>query len=161
MTSTASLTIYETRVQADWVDYNGHLRDAYFGLVFSYAVDALMDRIGLDAAHRAATGGTLYVVEAHQFYLAEAHEGDTLEVRARVLDADAKRLQLHLDMRKAAGGAEHSVQESLLLHVDQSYGPKVAPFPAAIRERIEALRAGQADLAPPERRSRAITLKPR
>jgi acyl-CoA thioesterase FadM len=32
-----------TQVQPDWVDYNGHLRDAFYLLIFSYATDALMD----------------------------------------------------------------------------------------------------------------------
>ena len=159
--NTAPLLVFETRVQPDWVDYNGHMRDAYFGLVFSYAVDALMDEIGLDEAQRAATGGTLYVVEAHQYYLAEAHGGDALEVRARILEADAKRFLLHLEMRKAGGADLLSVQESLLLHVDQSAGPKVAPFPEAIRARIEALRTEQAVLAPIEHRARALALRPR
>ena len=74
-----------------------------------------------------------------------------------MLDVDAKRLQLFLEMRDATG-VQLSVQESLLLHVEQAAGPKVAPFPDPIRDRIEALRADQARLAPPERRSRAIAI---
>lgn len=42
-----ALIIYRTPVQEDWVDYNGHLRDAFYLLMFSYATDALMERIGL------------------------------------------------------------------------------------------------------------------
>jgi acyl-CoA thioester hydrolase len=30
-------------VLPEWTDYNGHLRDAYYLLVFSMATDALMD----------------------------------------------------------------------------------------------------------------------
>ena len=50
------LALYETKVAPDWVDYNGHMNDAAYALVFSRAGDALMDRIGLDAAARKATG---------------------------------------------------------------------------------------------------------
>lgn len=51
-----ALITYRTPVQEDWVDYNGHLRDAYYLLIFSYATDALMERIGLmpTAAGKAA-----------------------------------------------------------------------------------------------------------
>ncbi|NQD80797.1 thioesterase, partial [Pseudomonas sp. CrR14] len=45
-------TTYRTLVQADWVDYNGHLRDAYYLLICSFATDGLMDLIGLDEAGR-------------------------------------------------------------------------------------------------------------
>ena len=37
------LTTYSTPVLEEWVDYNGHLRDAFYLLIFSYATDALMD----------------------------------------------------------------------------------------------------------------------
>ena len=30
----------------EWIDYNGHLRDAYYGLVLSHAIDELMDHLG-------------------------------------------------------------------------------------------------------------------
>lgn len=51
-----ALTTYRTRVLPDWVDYNGHLRDAYYLLIFSYATDALMERIGLMPMHGARAG---------------------------------------------------------------------------------------------------------
>ncbi|MGY5799659.1 thioesterase family protein, partial [Rheinheimera faecalis] len=44
----------------EWVDYNGHLRDAFYLLVFSYATDALMAHIGLDSQNRDASGHSLF-----------------------------------------------------------------------------------------------------
>ena len=35
-----TLTTYQTTIIPDWVDYNGHLRDAFYLLIFSYATDA-------------------------------------------------------------------------------------------------------------------------
>ena len=52
----APLDLYATAVASDWIDYNGHMNDAAYALVFSRSVDALMDRIGLDAAARKRTG---------------------------------------------------------------------------------------------------------
>ena len=63
------LPVYRATLEADWIDYNGHLRDAYYGLVASYAVDAVMDALGLDAAYRADTNCTLYTLEMHIHYL--------------------------------------------------------------------------------------------
>lgn len=40
-------TIYRDSVKAEWVDYNRHLRDAYYMLIYSLATDAFMDGIGL------------------------------------------------------------------------------------------------------------------
>ncbi|MBT2341238.1 MULTISPECIES: thioesterase family protein, partial [Pseudomonas] len=36
-----TLTTYQTHIRPEWVDYNGHLRDAYYLLIFSYATDVL------------------------------------------------------------------------------------------------------------------------
>ena len=52
----APLDVYATTVAGDWIDYNGHMNDAAYALVFSRSLDALMDRIGLDAATRKRTG---------------------------------------------------------------------------------------------------------
>ena len=67
---------YQTRVSPAWVDYNGHLRDAFYLLIFSHATDALMDQLGLDEAGRARTGHTLYTLECHLNFLAEVKEGE-------------------------------------------------------------------------------------
>src|SRR5262249_2110436 len=61
----AGLPIYQTTILPDWIDYNGHLRDAYYALIVSQASDALMDRVGLDAPYRTRTRCTLYTVEMH------------------------------------------------------------------------------------------------
>ena len=50
---------YRTAVLPAWVDYNGHLRDAYYLLICSFATDGLMDLIGLDEAGRVRSGHTL------------------------------------------------------------------------------------------------------
>ena len=73
-----ALVIYETEVAADWVDYNGHMNDAAYALVFSRAVDALMDRVGLDAAARKASRRTLYTLQMMLHYFKEASEGQAL-----------------------------------------------------------------------------------
>ena len=56
--------IYRDTVKPEWVDYNGHLRDAFYMLIYSLATDAFMDRIGLDEAGRRARQRTLYTLEA-------------------------------------------------------------------------------------------------
>ena len=76
----AALTLYDTVVASDWVDYNGHMNDAAYAVVFSRATDALMDRIGLDAAARKSSGRTLYTLQVMLHYLQEASDGAPLFV---------------------------------------------------------------------------------
>ena len=70
---------FQTTVKPEWIDYNGHMQDAFYGLVFSYAVDALQDDVGFDRKYREETGNTIYLVEEHKFFLNEVKEGDDLD----------------------------------------------------------------------------------
>jgi len=79
-------------VRPEWIDYNGHMNVAYYVLVFDHATDAMRERLGLGEAYRAATGNTVYVLEAHLTYARELKEGDPMEIRTELLDRDAKRL---------------------------------------------------------------------
>lgn len=153
--------VYETNVAPEWVDYNGHMRDAFYGLVFSYGIDALMVELGLDRSYRERTGGTIYVVELHQFFLAEASEGLPLQVAAQLLDADQKRLHLVFEMLHGTTGASLAWQESLQLHVVQDGAPRSVPFPAEIRTRVEAMLRAHRALPAPERRSAPIAIRRR
>jgi acyl-CoA thioesterase FadM len=98
---TQTRTIHRDTVKPEWVDYNGHLRDAFYMLIFSLATDAFMDRIGLDDAGRTSRGRSLFTLEAHINYLHEIKEGATVRVEASVLAFDAKRVHLYMEMFEA------------------------------------------------------------
>lgn len=159
-TSSTPFTIHRDTVRADWVDYNGHLRDAFYLLIFSFATDALLDRIGLDDAARRARGRSVYTLEAHVNYLQEIKEGAAVRVDARVLAHDAKRLHLYLEMFVDGRDAPVSASEQMLVHVD-TRGPKSAPFDADVAERIAQLHAQQRELPAPAYAGRVIGLPAR
>jgi len=66
VTGTSPVTefpIYRARIEPDWIDYNGHLRDAYYGLVASYAVNDGAARLAvLDVARVRASLRADFVV---------------------------------------------------------------------------------------------------
>ena len=95
------LSIWRGVVLPQWTDYNGHLNDAYYMVVFSLATDALMARIGLDEAGRAATGHSIFTLESHINYLLEVRQGVAIEVRTQILGADAKRLNVYNTLHAA------------------------------------------------------------
>jgi acyl-CoA thioester hydrolase len=156
----AGIPVYGTPVLPEWIDYNGHLRDAYYGLIFSQATDALMDRIGLDAPYRARTGCTLYTVEMHLHYLQEVKAADTTEVGLRILGVDAKRIHVALELTCKGKSGVAAAAEVLLLHVRQhAGGVSTAAFPAEIAAALEALRKQSADLAAEAPGSRLMGLR--
>lgn len=135
-----ALTPYEVAIEPTWIDYNGHLRDAYYGVAFSLAIDDVMDQLGLDADYRARTRGTLYTLETHCHYLHEVKRSDPLRVRCVVLEGDAKRILLAGVFERGADRTVAAVAEAMLLHVIQAEPTTSAPFPAAIADRLERLK---------------------
>jgi acyl-CoA thioester hydrolase len=132
-------TIYRDTVKPEWVDYNGHLRDAFYMLIYSLATDALMDRIGLDDAGRRARHRTLYTLEAHVIYLREIKEGAPVRVEARVIAHDRKRVHLYMEMFEGDAPEPVSACEQMLMHIDTSGAPKAASFDDDIAQRIAAM----------------------
>jgi acyl-CoA thioester hydrolase len=154
-------SLYSTAVAPEWVDYNGHLRDGYYTVVFSSAIDALMDAVGLDAAYRLRTHCTLYTLELHVHFLREVKQPDVLEIRARVLGADRKRVHVALDMYTAPHDDPAATAEFMLLHVRQNPAPAAAEFTPDVAAAIERLRATSAALPAPGPGSRQMALRSR
>jgi acyl-CoA thioester hydrolase len=155
----AGIPIYRTAVQAEWIDYNGHLRDAHYGLIVSLATDALMDRIGLDADYRVRTGGTLYTLELHLHFLQEIKSTDTVDVTVRVASCDHKRIHAAFELGRTGEEALAATAEVMLMHVIPRDGHAgSAPFPTSVGEALAALAAQSANLQAGGPGSRQIQL---
>jgi acyl-CoA thioester hydrolase len=157
----AGTTIYRSAIRPEWIDYNGHLRDAYYVVVLSDAIDALMDRVGIDAAYRVRTRNTLYSLEMHMHWLEEVKADDELEIVGYLLAADSKRLHVACDVRIARRPGPVATAEFMLLHVHQGEKPSAATFPPEVAAAIERLKAEADGTAWPGPRSRELALKKR
>ena len=136
----ATLPLYRAQIQPEWIDYNGHLRDAYYGLVLSYAIDDVMDRVGLGAAYRGRTRCTLYTLELHMHYLHEVKGSAPLDVETSILDADAKRIHMGCRFTCPPSGEAVATGDVMLLHVHQGDTPKAARFPVDIERTLQSLK---------------------
>jgi acyl-CoA thioester hydrolase len=154
-----ALSLYDSVVASDWVDYNGHMNDAAYALVFSRATDALMDRIGLDAAARKASGRTLYTLQVMLHYLQEASEGAPLFVACQLLEHDDKRMRVWLEMRAGRDGAVLAASEQLLLSIDKNAGAKAAPWRTETLAALDALAKAHRGLPVPKQAGNGIALK--
>ena len=144
-------------VEKDWIDYNGHLNMAYYNVIFDRGSDEAAEVIGLGSVYARERRLTTYTAEVHICYVRELHLGDKVTVTFQLLDHDEKRLHAYQEIRHVDGWLA-ATSESMALHVDMS-GPKVAPFPADIQAKIEAMRVAHAMLPRPERAGRSIGIR--
>jgi acyl-CoA thioester hydrolase len=138
----STLWLHRATVRPEWVDYNGHMSEAYYVLIFGDATDAFYDHVGLDSAARQAGQVSVYTMEAHIRYLTEAHEGTELRICTRVISHDAKRLRLRHDMKRESDGRRLALTELLLLHVDKT-SMRSSPFAPSVLARITDIAQAQ------------------
>jgi acyl-CoA thioester hydrolase len=155
------LPAYRCAIEAGWIDYNGHLRDAYYGVIVSSAVDDVMDHLGLDAAYRQRTHCTLYTLEQHFHFLHEVKATDEIAVTTSVLDFDRKRMHVGCRLTCARLEEAAAVSDLMLLHVHQGDTPASAPFPDEVMRKLEALKAAATSSKAFAPASRKIEIKRR
>lgn len=142
------LRLVDTKVNAAWVDYNGHMTEHRYLQLFGDTSDALLRLIGVDFAYVEA-GHSYYTVETHIRHLGEAKLGQTLFTMLQVLAVDDIRIRYFTTIHDAASGTILATAEQLMLHVDSAAGKAVAA-PDHVRSRLATIAEAHATLARPE-----------
>ena len=157
----SKLPAYRATILPDWIDYNGHVRDAYYTVALSCAIDEVMDHLGLDAAYREHTKCTLYTLELHMHFLQEVKSTDELTVTTSILDFDRKRIHAGCDFHCPRMSGAAATAEVMLLHVHQGEKVASASFPPEVLRLLETLKLSPEALAARALSSRKIELKRR
>ena len=155
----APLALYEARVEARWVDYNGHMSESSFLEAFGWASDALFRYVGIDEAYR-ATGQSFFTVETHMNNFREAHVGEPVRVRTQILGVDDKRLHFFHAMAHGRTGDLLATAEQMLLHVDTN-ASRASPIAPAVRTALDAVMTAHRGLEVPEQVGRRMAMPER
>lgn len=143
-------------VPAEWVDYNGHMNDAYYFVAFTEATEAFLDHVGLGEAYREDSGCGIYTAESHLCFKASVHGGELISYRSRLLGYDAKRLHVFHQLMTSSG-AETATIELMFLHVELA-GERVTAMPPERLAVVAALAGEHAALPVPEQAGRRIAM---
>ena len=142
------LRLHRTAVRPEWVDYNGHMSESSYLLVFGDNADAFFRFIGIDEDYRAA-GHSFYTVETRLHHRREVSEGEPLALTMQLLDHDHKRAHIFHEMRHGDTGDLLATAEQMLVHVDMEAG-RSADLPAHLAERLDAIQHAHAGLPRPD-----------
>jgi len=144
----APLCQYRPTVLPEWVDYNGHMSESCYLLVFGDNSDAFFRFVGIDEAYRDQGGQSLYTVETHIHNIQEVAEGEPLRLTLQLLDHDDKRVHIFHAMYHATTGDLLATAEQMLVHVDMAQG-RSKPMPADLQARLHAIAQAHASLPTP------------
>jgi acyl-CoA thioesterase FadM len=151
----APLKLYRDIVRPEWLDYNNHLTEGFFVVIFAAASDSFLDYMQLDARYREHSGNSVYTLEAHINYLRELKEGSPFVVETRLLGYDEKRMQVFHEMYH---GIEHflaATYEVMMLNVNLE-ALRSAPMPAEILNRFECVYSAHKNLPRPPQVGRSV-----
>ena len=144
----APLCQYRPTVLPEWVDYNGHMSESCYLLVFGDNSDAFFRFVGIDEAYRDQGGQSLYTVETHIHNLQEVAQGEPLRLTLQLLDHDDKRVHIFHAMYHATTGDLLATAEQMLVHVDMAQG-RATRMPDDLQARLHAIAKAHASLPTP------------
>ena len=144
----APLCLHRPTVLPEWVDYNGHMSESCYLLVFGDNSDAFFRLVGIDEAYRDQGGHSLYTVQTHIHNIREVAEGEPLRLTLQLLDFDDKRVHIFHAMHHGASGDLLATGEQMLVHVDIAQG-RATPMPADLQTRLHAIAQAHASLPTP------------
>lgn len=153
-----TLELLRTRVEPEWIDYNGHLNVAYYHLVFDQATDKFFDQLGLGEATARKGVGSMFALEDHITYQQELKASDPVRVTLQLLDFDAKRVHFFMRMFHQEEGYLAATCEHLSTYVDFQ-GRRSAPMPAAAQTKLEEVYDAHRKLPKPSQASQVIGIR--
>ncbi len=141
-------------IEPGWIVYNNPLNMGYFTVLFDRAADEVFEQFGFGPDYLNRTNHTTFSGEFHLRYLREVKLGDKLRSSFYLIDYDEKRFHTFQELYHEDGWIS-ATGEGLTLHVDLT-GPKVAPMPSDILDRVSAMQRAHADLPRPDGVGRRI-----
>jgi acyl-CoA thioester hydrolase len=151
------LRTLETTVIEDWIDYNGHLNEAYYLVIFSKATDAFQTLNGMTPESIKAEGDTLFTLETHLAYIQEIGLGAPVYVTSQLLEFDSKRVRIYHRMYNAQDELLATAETFLIGYNLQQ--TKVSDFHPSFAGNLAQLLERQGDMPMPENAGKGIALK--
>lgn len=121
------------QVRDEWIDYNGHLNEAYYISFISDATDELLIEIGMGPDYRSASKCSLFTAESHIRYLGQILPESTVEIRNYIISVDVRKIVSWHEIW--SNGELAATAEQVGVHVDSTTG-RACPFPLPIRSTL-------------------------
>lgn len=123
-------------LRPEWIDFNGHLNMAFYGVLFDFGCSFGFDTLGLGDSYRTETPYTSMTADFRIRYIREVMLGDRVRSSFQVLKVGPKSFHFLQELYHVDGWLS-ATSETLNLNVDAT-ARRVAPYPP---ERLAALKA--------------------
>lgn len=155
----APIRISELIVLPDWIDFNGHMNAAYYGLTFQAEAEKFLQNVvgfGWGFAEREGAGP--FVLQNHIHYVGELVEGEPFHIDMRLLDHDKKRMHMFFEMISDRTGKLSATAEYVNMNVNQAER-RGQDFPDWLQVRLADMQAAHDTLDRPKQAGAPIGLR--
>jgi len=148
---------YRCQVQPQWIDYNSHMKVAYYVLAFDQATDSFLENIHLGSSYVRDTEHSAFVVDMNVTYLREVLADTPLHFTTQMLEFSNKKLRLFHQMFHESEGFLVATNELLLVHIDLETRKSCA-FPSSVLARLDEVAEQHQSLEQPDQVGRVLGL---
>jgi carnitine 3-dehydrogenase len=148
------LRTLQTQVRPEWIDHHGRMAESRCLQAFGDAADALF-RLAGASAHESAGRSLFFPVESHIVQHAPAGALESIVVTTQVLGVDDSNVHLFHNLERRSGGRLVATAQQRYQHASPGEGTS-APMDAAVRAKLEGLRAAHAALPAPAQGGRHV-----
>jgi len=120
----------------------GHMNVMWYVGKFDEATWYLLASIGITPSYIRETCSGMVAVQQNITYKSELRAGDVIEIRSHLVSIAERKLVFMHEMRNSERDEIAAICEIVGVHMNRETR-RAAPFPAQVRARAEALRAGQ------------------
>lgn len=126
----------EATVEADWIDYLGHVTYLQYQRVADRATDALWHEITDGRSNEARAGAEFAIVDLQVRYRRELNLGDRIVIETRVVGYDSKRMAVQHEVLRGEEVCCRLAFVAVSFHLSDR---KVRDFPAYVLEHLARL----------------------
>lgn len=154
---TNPLVEFQSKVQDQWIDHNGHMNVAYYVLAFDEATDAAYEQWGIGLGYQ-DSGCSVFTIGMNVDYLAELFAGDDIRITTQLIDADHKRVHYFHTMYRQDSNVVAATNECLCMNVNFATR-KSEPFAEDIAVRIREAHAAHKEIPVPPGVGRTLGIR--
>lgn len=154
----APVVLPERAVPPEWIDYNGHMNVAYYIMAIDQALDRFLeDELGIGELHAARVRQGPYALQSNVQYLGELLEGENFTAAIRLIDCDAKRIHMFIELFSETGDLAATC-EQMLMNVDLETRRSTL-YPEWAQERLQAMLGEHSKLERPAQLGASIGIR--
>ena len=157
MSNDKTLNLHRTKVNSDWIDYNGHMNVAYYVMIGDQATDKFFNFLGMGNQYIKKESRSNFALDMRVVFLRELLEGAPVIVRTQLLDYDTKRLHFLHYIEHEVENYTACLNESVGIHIDMNQR-EVSCFSPDILRKIESISKSHLEIPRPIQLIRTIGL---